>query len=63
MAAESGQLIGFLDHMAADFRRVTPEQIHHAFGDLVSPVDVASLTGEFAHYLSNAVKLAMSKGI
>jgi pimeloyl-ACP methyl ester carboxylesterase len=62
-AAGSGQLIGFLDHMASDFRRVTPEQIHRTFGDLVSPVDVASMTGEFAQYLSDAVKLAVSRGI
>jgi pimeloyl-ACP methyl ester carboxylesterase len=62
-AAESGQLIGFLDHAAAEYRHVTPEQIHQAFGDLVSPVDVASMTGEFAQYLSDAVKLAVSRGI
>jgi pimeloyl-ACP methyl ester carboxylesterase len=62
-AAESGQLISFLDHAAADFRHATPEQIHQAFGDLVSPVDVASMTGEFAQYLSDAVKLAVSRGI
>ncbi|MFI5039393.1 MAG: alpha/beta fold hydrolase [Solirubrobacterales bacterium] len=62
-AAESGQLISFLDHAAADFRHVTPEQIHQAFGDLVSPVDVASMTGEFAQYLADAVKLALGRGI
>ena len=62
-AADSGQLIGFLDHMAADYARVTPEQLHEAFGDLVSPVDVASMTGEFAQYLTDAVKLAVGRGI
>jgi pimeloyl-ACP methyl ester carboxylesterase len=62
-AAESGQLIQFLDHMAPDFARVSPAQIHQAFGDLVSPVDVASLTGEFAQYLSDALRLAVSRGI
>lgn len=62
-AAESGQLIGFLDHMAADFARGSPAQLHQALGDLVSPVDVASLTGEFAEYLSEAVRLAVSRGI
>jgi pimeloyl-ACP methyl ester carboxylesterase len=62
-AAESGQLIRFLDHMAADFAHVSPAQIHQAFGDLVSPIDVASLTGEFAQYLSDAVRLAVSRGI
>jgi len=62
-AADSGQLIGFLDHMAADYARVTPEQLHETFGDLVSPVDVASMTREFAQYLSDAVRLALSRGI
>jgi pimeloyl-ACP methyl ester carboxylesterase len=62
-AAESGQLIRFLDHMAAEFAHVSPAQIQQAFGDLVSPVDVASLTGEFAQYLSDAVRLAVSRGI
>jgi pimeloyl-ACP methyl ester carboxylesterase len=62
-AAESGQLIRFLDHMAADFAHVSPAQIHQAFGDLISPIDVASLTGEFAQYLSDAVRLAVSRGI
>jgi len=62
-AADSGQLIKFLDHMAADYVRVTPEQLHEAFGDLVSPVDVASMTGEFAQYLTDAVKLAVGRGI
>jgi pimeloyl-ACP methyl ester carboxylesterase len=62
-AAESGQLIRFLDHMAAEFAHVSPAQIHQAFGDLVSPVDVASLTGEFAQYLSDALRLAVSRGI
>ena len=38
--------------------------MHEAFGDLgFSPVDVASLTGEFAQYLSDAVRLAVSRGI
>jgi pimeloyl-ACP methyl ester carboxylesterase len=62
-AAESGQLIGFLDEHAAAFKRVTPEQIREALGDLVSPVDVASLHGEFAQYLSDAVKLGLARGI
>lgn len=62
-AADSGQLIGFLDRMAAQFAHVSPAQIRQAFGDLVSPVDVASLTGEFAQYLSDAVRLAVSRGI
>ena len=49
--------------MAADYAHVSPAQIHQAFGDLVSPVDVASMTGEFAQYLSDAVKLAVCRGI
>jgi pimeloyl-ACP methyl ester carboxylesterase len=62
-AADSGQLIGFLDHMAAQYTHVSPAQIHEALGDLVSPVDVAALTGEFAQYLSDAVRLAVGRGI
>jgi pimeloyl-ACP methyl ester carboxylesterase len=62
-AAESGQLISFLGHAAADYARVSPAQMGEALGDLVSPVDVESLTGEFAQYLSDAVRLAVSRGI
>jgi pimeloyl-ACP methyl ester carboxylesterase len=62
-AADSGQLIGFLDHMAAQYTHVSPAQIHEALGDLVSPVDVAALTGEFAQYMSDAVRLAVGRGI
>jgi pimeloyl-ACP methyl ester carboxylesterase len=62
-AADSGQLIRFLDRMAAGYAHVGPAQIQQAFGDLVSPVDVASLTGEFAEYLAEAVKLAVGRGI
>jgi pimeloyl-ACP methyl ester carboxylesterase len=62
-AAESGQLLTFLEQHAAGFLHVTPQQIHQAFGDLVSPVDVESLTGAFAQYLSDAVKLALARGI
>jgi pimeloyl-ACP methyl ester carboxylesterase len=62
-AVESGTLLRFLDKQAAEFVHATPEDIHQAFGDLVSPVDVASLTGEFAQYLSVAVRLALGRGI
>ncbi|MGZ4251554.1 MAG: alpha/beta fold hydrolase [Solirubrobacteraceae bacterium] len=62
-AVESGQLVRFLDQHAAGLVHVTPDQLHEAFGDLVSPVDVASITGDFAQYLSDAVKLGLARGI
>lgn len=62
-AAESGTLLRYLEGHASGFIHTTPEQIHQAFGDLVSPIDVESLTGEFAQYLCHAVKLALARGI
>lgn len=62
-AAESGELIGFLEHHAAQIANATPEQLHEAFGDLLSDVDVEVLSGEFAEYLHDATKLALSSGI
>lgn len=62
-AAESGQLLSFLDEHAPGFTHVTAQGILDAFGDLVSPVDVQSLTGEFAQYLADALKLALARGI
>lgn len=62
-AADSGELIGFLEERAGAYAHVTPEQVHEAFGDLLSPVDVATLTGEFAQYVSDALRLALTRGI
>jgi hypothetical protein len=34
-----------------------------AFGDVVSPVDAAALTGDFADYLAGSLRAAISTGI
>jgi pimeloyl-ACP methyl ester carboxylesterase len=42
---------------------VTGEQVAAALGDLVSPVDVGALTGDFAAYLATTFRQAVSTGI
>jgi pimeloyl-ACP methyl ester carboxylesterase len=42
---------------------VTGEQVAAALGDLVSPVDVGALTGDFAAYLATTFRQAVSSGI
>ena len=61
-AADSGQLIGFLDHMAAGYSGHPGAASRGVRGPGLA-VDVASMTGEFAQYLTDAVRLAVCRGI
>ena len=42
---------------------ITGEQVAVAFGDLVSAVDVAALTGDFAAYVAASFRQALANGI
>jgi pimeloyl-ACP methyl ester carboxylesterase len=42
---------------------VTGEQVAVALGDVVSPVDAAALTGDFADYLAGSLRAAIPTGI
>ena len=64
-AAVSGleDLVPYLEGEAAAFRRTTPEEIADALGGLVSEVDRAYATGEFAEHLHAGLTRATDEGI
>lgn len=52
-----------LERDAAHLRDVTPEAVAAALGGLVSDVDKAVLTGEYAEFMATSFHRAVSKGI
>src|SRR4029453_8065706 len=52
-----------LEQEAQSFAGVTGEQVAGALGDLVSAVDVAALTGDFAAYVAASFHQALANGI
>ena len=61
--AGPAELQGYLERSAQAFAGVTGKQVAAALGDLVSPVDVAALTGEFADYVAESFRKAVANGI
>ena len=61
--AGPSELQGYLARQAQGFAGLTGEQVAAALGDLVSPVDVGALTGDFAAYLARTFRQAVSHGI
>ncbi|HSZ43166.1 MAG TPA: alpha/beta hydrolase [Trebonia sp.] len=59
----SAALTPYLEHEAAAFENVTPDDVIAAFGGLVSDVDKSVLTGEYAANLSASLRAALSNGI
>jgi pimeloyl-ACP methyl ester carboxylesterase len=55
-------LTGYLDTQAATLAHVQGSEMVAGFGDLVSDVDRASLTGEFAEYLAESFRTALQTG-
>jgi pimeloyl-ACP methyl ester carboxylesterase len=64
-AAAQGEpaLTAFLANEAAGLAIAGPDDIASALGDLVSAVDKAALTGEFAGFLAASFRAALSGGI
>ena len=56
-------LTPWLERAAAQLRDVTPADVAAALGDLVSDVDRASLTGEFAEWTASSFRAAVSTGV
>jgi pimeloyl-ACP methyl ester carboxylesterase len=52
-----------LEGWAPGLASVSPETLASSLGDLVSDVDKAASTGEFAEYLANDFKHAVSSGV
>ena len=61
--AGPSKLQGYLQRQAQVLAEVTGEQVAAALGDLVSPVDVGVITGDFAAYLARTFRLAVASGI
>jgi pimeloyl-ACP methyl ester carboxylesterase len=61
--AGASELQDYLEHQAQVLAGVTGEQVAAALGDLVSPVDVGAITGDFAAYLATTFRQAVSTGI
>ncbi|MEU8813524.1 alpha/beta hydrolase [Actinoplanes sp. NPDC048796] len=57
------QLDQLLTRMAEGLARVTGADVAEAFGDLLSGVDKQALTGEFADYLAESSRYAVSAGV
>jgi pimeloyl-ACP methyl ester carboxylesterase len=56
-------LQAYLERESEAFDEVIGEQVAAALGDLVSPVDVAALTGDFGAYLAASLRNAVANGI
>jgi len=56
-------LTEYLDAEAASLGTVTGEQVAASLGGLISAVDKAALTGEFADYIAAGLRAAVSTGI
>jgi pimeloyl-ACP methyl ester carboxylesterase len=64
-AAVAGEtaLRDYLERQLPELVKVTGEQVAAAFGDLVSPIDAATLTGDFADHLAGSVRRAVANGV
>jgi pimeloyl-ACP methyl ester carboxylesterase len=61
--AGPSELQDYLERQAQVLAGVTGQQVAAALGDLVSPVDVGVITGDFAAYLATTFRQAVSTGI
>ena len=61
--AGPSELQAYLQREGQALAKVTGDQVAAALGDLVSPVDVGTITGEFAAYLATTFRQAVSTGI
>jgi pimeloyl-ACP methyl ester carboxylesterase len=61
--AGPSKLQGYLERHAQVLAEVTGEQVAAALGDLVSPVDVGVITGDFAAYLATTFRRSVASGI
>jgi pimeloyl-ACP methyl ester carboxylesterase len=61
--AGPSRLQAYLERQAQVLAEVTGEQVAAALGDLVSPVDIGALTGDYAAYLATTFRQAVAGGI
>jgi pimeloyl-ACP methyl ester carboxylesterase len=61
--AGPAELQDYLERQVPELSKVTGEKVAAWLGDLASPIDVATLTGEFAEYLAASIRGAVANGI
>ncbi|HVD12844.1 MAG TPA: alpha/beta hydrolase [Actinomycetota bacterium] len=61
--AGPAELRDYLERQVPELAEITGEQAAAALGDLVSPIDAATLTGEYAEYLAASIRGAIANGI
>jgi len=61
--AGPAELQAYLERQVPELSEVTGEQVAAALGDVVSSIDVATLTGEFADHLAASIHGALASGI
>lgn len=62
-AQGEGPLSRYLESQRAELEQVTAAEVTAALGGLVTSVDQAAITGDFAEYLAASFRAAMSSGI
>jgi pimeloyl-ACP methyl ester carboxylesterase len=64
-AAEAGgeELLAFLEPARAELVSVTGSELYAAFGDLLSDVDVRTLTGAFAEHFAETTRVGLEHGV
>jgi pimeloyl-ACP methyl ester carboxylesterase len=61
--AGADELRDYLERQLPALVELTGEQAAAALGDLVSPIDAATLTGEYADYLAASMRGAVAEGV
>jgi pimeloyl-ACP methyl ester carboxylesterase len=61
--AGPAELRAYLERQVPELSEITGEQVAAALGDVVSSIDVATLTGEFADHLAASIRGALASGI
>lgn len=62
-ASGSARLTGFLEAVASNMKTATGAEVASLLGHLVSEVDVAALTGEFAESVAEGQRAGISSGV
>jgi pimeloyl-ACP methyl ester carboxylesterase len=64
-AAEAGeeQLLRFIEPFRAELAALSSAQVYEAFGDLLSEVDLAALSGSFADYFAEVTRAGLEHGV
>lgn len=60
---DADQLRAFLEREGSEMAHITPDSLVAGLGDLISKIDAAALTGEYAEWLAATFRASVSTGI